>query len=315
MITLAADVGGTSIKLGLVDDGSIIARTSIDSRSRDGLKQQLPRIDGAFRRMLGEAGVGLGQCDALSMGFPSIIDPESGRILDAYGKYEDAPGIDLSAWVREAFGLRFFIENDARVALLGEWSKGAGRGSNNLAMVTLGTGLGTAALIEGRLLRGVHGQAGILGGHLTVRFGGRLCSCGNRGCAEAEASTSVLEAVVREQPEYARSRLRELAPVDFAGLFRLAREHDDCAVKVRARTIEVWAAMIVNLIHAYDPERIVIGGGVLEGANDFWADLVATIHNLAHTPWGKIEIRPAILGGDAALIGCDRLTQEGVLFQ
>jgi glucokinase len=313
MITLAADVGGTRIKLGLVNDGSVVGRATIDARSHEGLKQLLPRISEAFMRLLKEARAGLGQCGAFSMGFPSIIDATSGRVLAAYGKYEDALGIDLPAWAKETFGLKFFIENEARVALLGEWSKGAGKGCKNLAMVTLGTGLGTAVLIEGRLLRGVHGQAGILGGHTTVQFGGRPCCCGNRGCAEAEASTLVLEAVVREQPEYAESRLRELARIDYAALFRFARENDQCAVKVRARTIEVWSAMIINLIHAYDPERVVIGGGILEGADDFLPDLMAMIRDRAHTPWGKVEIRSALLGGDAALIGCDRLIEEGIL--
>jgi glucokinase len=313
MITLAADVGGTRIKLGLVNEGSVVARTSIDARSHEGLGQLLPRISDAFMRLLDEAGAGLGQCGAFSMGFPSIIDAMSGRALAAYGKYEDALGIDLPAWAKKTFGLNFFIENEARVALLGEWSKGAGKGCKNLAMVTLGTGLGTAVLIEGRLLRGIHGQAGILGGHTTVRFGGRPCCCGNRGCAEAEASTSVLDALVREQPEYAASRLRELDRIDYAALFRMARENDLCAMKVRARTVEVWSAMIVNLIHAYDPERIVIGGGILEGAGDFLPDLIAMIRDRAHTPWGTVEIRPALLGGDAALIGCDRLIEEGIL--
>ncbi len=314
MITLAVDVGGTRIKLGLVQEGGVFARTQIDSRSHEGLRSQLPRIKEAFARLLGESGVGLGRCGALSMGFPSIIEPKSGRVLAAYGKFNDAPSIDLREWTRDAFGLKFFIENDARMALLGEWSKGAGRGSNNVAMVTLGTGLGTAVLIEGRLLRGTHGQAGVLGGHMTVRLGGRLCSCGNRGCAEAEASTSVLALVVREQPEFERSRLRGLASVDFEGLFRLARENDECAVKVRAMTIQVWAAMIVNLIHAYDPERVVVGGGILEGKDDFLPDLEDAIGKLAHTPWGNVEIRPALLGGDAALVGCERLTQDGMLF-
>ena len=159
-------------------------------------------------------------------------------------------------------------------------------------------------------MRGKHGQAGVLGGHFTIRPGGRLCTCGNRGCAEAEASTSVLERIILEQPEFMTSRIRELERIDYVGLFRLAREHDACAVKIRARTIEVWTAMIVNLIHAYDPVRVIVGGGILAGADQFFADLVASVKALAHTPWGTVEIVPAILEDDAALVGCDFLARE-----
>jgi glucokinase len=314
LITLAADVGGTRIKIGLVSDANIIARAVLEARSKEGLAQLLPRLAEGFKRLLNDAGISLGACGALSMGYPSILDPASGRIMDAYGKFSDAPATDLSAWANEVFGLQFYIENDARVALLGEWSRGAGKGCNNFVAVILGTGLGTAALVAGHLLRGTHGQMGVLGGHMTVRSDGRLCSCGNRGCAEAEASTATLAAIVRDQPGYIDSRISELSQIDYADLFRLAAAGDMCALRVRERSIHVWAAMIVNLIHAYDPERIVVGGGILEGASDFLSDLVARVHGLAHTPWGKVDIRAALLGDDAALIGCDLVARKGALF-
>ncbi len=218
--------------------------------------------------------------------------------------------IDLRKWARGEFGLDLVIENDARAALVGEWQAGAGKGWDDLVGITLGTGLGTAAIMNGQLVRGKHGQAGVLGGHFTVQSGGRLCTCGNRGCAEAESSTSVLQQIVCEHPGFSNSRLRGLDRIDYAGLFRLAREQDSCAMEIRSRTIGVWAAMVVNLVHAYDPERVIIGGGVMAGAEDFFADLVELVRALAHTPWGTVEIVPAQLGDDAALIGCDVLARE-----
>jgi glucokinase len=79
---------------------------------------------------------------------------------------------------------------------------------------------------------------------------------------------------------------------------------------VRARSLEVWEAMIVSLVHAYDPERVIIGGGILAGAGDFFADLAGSVRARAHTPWGAIGIVPARLGDDAALVGCDILARE-----
>jgi glucokinase len=90
-------------------------------------------------------------------------------------KYKDAPKLDLAAWARNTFGLPLRIENDARMALMGEHYAGAGCGGANILMMTLGTGIGTAAILDGRLLRGVHGHAGCLGGHLTAKFDGRTC--------------------------------------------------------------------------------------------------------------------------------------------
>src|ERR1035438_3648396 len=124
-------------------------------------------------------------------------------------------------------------------------------------MITLGTGLGTAAVIEGKLLRGQHGQAGVLGGHSTVRYGGRDCSCGNIGCAEAEASTAFLEKIAATLPEWNSSSLRKLATLNYAAVFKYAAAGDSCAVKLRDHSLLVWATLAANLIHAYDPEIVI----------------------------------------------------------
>jgi glucokinase len=165
----------------------------LEARSGEGLGLQLPRIASAFGDLIDRARVKRTGCGAVSFGFPAIVDSSTGRVLTAYGKYVDASTIDLQKWARGAFGLDLVIENDARAALVGEWRAGAAKGCDNVVGITLGTGLGAAAIMKGQPVRGMHGQAGILGGHFTVRWGGRLCTCGNRGCAEAEASTSVLQ--------------------------------------------------------------------------------------------------------------------------
>ena len=310
MITLAADIGGTRIKLALVADHSLLAQECIEARSHEGLAPQLPRVAKAFAAMCVQVGVRYEDCCALGVAFPSLIDVETGRVLTAYGKYSDAPQLDLAAWARQEFDLQLVIENDARVAQLGEWQAGAGRGCNDFVMVTLGTGLGTSALVGGQLIRGKHGQAGVLGGHITVRLGGRPCICGNRGCAEAEASTSVLEHNAREHRDFARSRLRSMEMIDYASVFRLAQEQDACAIALRTYSIEVWSTMIVSLIHSFDPERVIVGGGVVTGDPACVAELAGHIRAHAHTPWGQVDIVPALLGDAAALIGAECLVRE-----
>jgi glucokinase len=311
MTALVADIGGTRIKLALVRDQIVLAQELIQARSDEGLAPQLPRIVEVFRQLAARVGIACRDCSALGIAFPSLVaSGDKPRVLTAYGKYEDAPRLNLQLWSDEELGLQLFMENDARMSLLGEWRAGAGRGSNDLVMVTLGTGLGTAVIIQGRPLQGKHGQAGVLGGHLTVRQGGRLCTCGNRGCAEAEASTSVLPQIASEHCEFSKSRLREVSVIDYATIFHLARERDTCSIALRAHCIQIWSALIVNLIHAYDPDRVIVGGGIMAGRDEFLPHLERSVFAHTHTPWGRVEIIPAQLGDAAALIGCEIMVRE-----
>jgi glucokinase len=303
VIALVADIGGSRIKLGLSRERQVLAQQCVEADSSAGLATQLPRIASAFESLCQGAGITVRDCTALAVAFPSLIDSESLRVRTAYGKYPDAPQLDLPRWCRETLGLQLFMENDARMALLGEWQMGAGRGSDDLVMVTLGTGLGTAALVEGHLMRGKHGQAGVLGGHLTVQQNGRRCACGNNGCAEAEASTSVLLPIAAEVTGFSASPLSRCQAVDYATVFELARGGDVCSMYLRDRSLQIWSSMIVNLVHAYDPERVIVGGGIMAGEAGFFAELKDRVLTHAHTPWGRVEVVPGQLGDTAALLG------------
>lgn len=309
LIILACDLGGTHMKIGVVGQGRVLAQVTEAANSRAGLAPALPVLQAAWRRLLGGLNLAPGDCAGISVAFPSLLDP-SGRILDEYGKYPDAMSLDLRAWARAEFNLPLAIENDARMALLGEWKQGAGRGADNLAMMTLGTGLGTAAVIEGRLLRGVHGQAGVLGGHSTVHYGGHPCACGNIGCAETEASTAWLKQVAAGLPEWPASALRDLPGLHYADVFKFAAAGDACALKLRERSLRIWSAVAVNLIHAYDPELIILGGGIMASRDVILPAVTDYVHRHAHTPWGKVRIAGAELGDAAALLAGDWLLRE-----
>ena len=218
--------------------------------------------------------------------------------------------IDLRTWSRAELGLPLAIENDARMAVIGEWQAGAGRGSDNVVMMTLGTGLGTAAVIEGRVLRGKHGQAGVLGGHLTLRYGGRACSCDNIGCAEAEASTAFLAELAKTRPDFAASLLAREPVLDFAAVFPHAAAGDPCAAALRDHSLLVWSSLAVNLIHAYDPEVLVLGGGIMASGDVILPAIRDYVARYAHTPWGKVRVVASELGDTAALVAGEWLLQE-----
>jgi glucokinase len=255
------------------------------------------------------AGVAAADCAGLAFGFCGLVDTAAGRVLSTNAKYDDAPGLDLPRWCRESFGLRLRVENDARLALLGERHAGAAQGADDAVMMTLGTGIGGVAMIEGRLLRGKHFQAGVLGGHFVADFEGRPCTCGGVGCVEAEASTWALPDVCRATPGFEASALARCERLDFEALFACAAEGDRVAAAVRDRCLRVWAAGAVAMIHAWDPEVLVIGGGVMRNAGAVLPAIEAHVRRHAWTPWGKVVVRAAALGDRAALLGAVPLLQ------
>jgi glucokinase len=310
MTILACDLGGTRMKIGIVRDGAVLAQTVEPAKSKQGLAPRLPVLKAAWLRLLDGLGLRPGDCAGVSVAFASLVDGTTGRVLAEYGKFSDAPGLDLRAWARQELGLPLAIENDARMALIGEWRAGAGRGQDNLVMMTLGTGLGTAAIIEGRVLRGKHGQAGVLGGHLTVRYGGGLCHCGNAGCAEAEASTAFLSELAARSAGFERSPMRDAATLNYGLVFKEAAHGDPCAQALRDHSLLVWSSLAVNLIHAYDPELLIVGGGIMASADVILPALREHVRRHAHTPWGKVRVVVSELGDQAALVAGEWLLGE-----
>src|SRR5207248_2646529 len=154
--------------------------------------------------------------------FPCLIDPATQSICSTIDKYPDATQLDLKDWTRQQFALPLLLENDANAALAGEWQRGAGRGCRSVVLMTLGTGVGTSSVIDGVPLRGQHGQAGCLGGHMTIALDGPRCVCGNIGCVETQASTWALPKLAREQPDFERSALAQEEVIDYQTVFRLA---------------------------------------------------------------------------------------------
>jgi glucokinase len=310
MMILACDLGGTRTKIGLVRDGAVLAQTTKPANSGQSLAPQLPALKAAWLRLLAGVNQPLGACSGVSVAFPSLVDCATGRVLTQFGKYADAPSLDLRAWARQEFALPLAIENDARMALIGEWRAGAGRGVDNLVMMTLGTGLGTGAIIGGQVLRGAHSQAGCLGGHLTVRYGGRVCSCGNIGCAEAEASTAFLADEAKARPDFSASALASELSLDFAAVFRQAAAGDPCAVALRDHSLLVWSSLAVSLIHAFDPEALILGGGVMGNEDVIVPAVREHVRRHALTPWGQVRVVASALREQAALVAGEWLLRE-----
>ncbi len=306
MKVLAIDIGGTHVSCGAVDDQRLLEVRSIKTDSGGRLANLLPLLAQTIRELRRThennfAGIGFGFC--------GLVDIAAGRIVSTNHKFPDATDIDLPSWALEEFDLPLVLENDARLALLGERHSGAAQNSDDVVMMTLGTGIGTAAVMGGRLVRGKHFQAGCLGGHFTIVAGGRLCSCGARGCFEAEASTYALPDMCRTWRGFETSPLAHEAKLDFAALFRCA-QGDEVASQIRSRCIEIWAACALSLVHAYDPELLILGGGVMKSSYPILPAIQEHVDSYAWTPWGKVRFCAARLGSNAALLGAVPLLKE-----
>lgn len=309
MLALAIDLGGSHASAALVSETGIVAQRTIPATG-DSFRAMLPALQAMTADLLRNAGVANRSCDGIAFGFPGAVDCRTSRVLATNAKFEDAISFDFQTWAREHFGCRLVLDNDARLALIGEHHAGAARGFQDAAMVLLGTGIGTAVLVNGKPLRGLKNQAGSLGGHLPLRLHGRRCTCGGIGCAEAEASTWALGALCREWTDFPQSALAQSGAVDFRALFAAMDAGDRMAKEVFEHCMDVWGALAVALTHAYSPQVIILGGGVLARANDILPGLQARLNRDAWTPGGAVTIKASALGTSAALHAAIPLLRE-----
>ena len=141
--SVAIDLGGTIIKIGLILDSEIVRFTTISSDSVKGLSHMLPKMEHAIDSLLSEEGISSTDLVSIGLAFPGMVNPVECRVISTNDKYDDACDIDLCHWADSRWGVPFVLENDARLAVIGEWLYGAAKGTGNVVMMTIGTGIGT----------------------------------------------------------------------------------------------------------------------------------------------------------------------------
>ena len=299
------DLGGTVVKVGVVQGGKVLASCRIDADSQGGLARRLHSIGEAIDSLISSLALEKDTLAGVAMAFPGIVDFKRCRVASTNAKYDDAPSLDVEGWFRVRYGAPFVMDNDARMALLGEWLYGAGRGSSNMVMMTIGTGIGTGAVVDGRPLYGRSWCAGALGGHMIVDYRGRRCTCGNIGCTEAHSASFFLPQIIGENTSLSEKFRKDESNFTYKVLFDKYRQADKDAQVVLRECMDVWAGAIVNYIHAYDPEIVVIGGGIMKSADVILPYLQEKVDALAWCPAGKVRLMTSQLGDDAALLSVE----------
>jgi glucokinase len=277
-LAIGIDIGGTNVRAACVDASGRILERLAERTPRDG-PALVSRLV-AMIRSLDRPGVA-----TVGIGVPGRVDARHNRVLS--GGYIDLSAVPLAETIRCETGKRPFIDNDCNMALLAEVATGAARGRRHVAMLTIGTGIGGAVMLEGMVLRG-RCSAGQLG-HVTVESGGLFCNCGRRGCVETTSSGTALGRHIAEAGLPSGTSADEI--------LALARGGDARAVRV----VEDWAkplrAAIDSIVASVDPELFLLGGGLGEAACAAleWAP--------ALSPWYQCQVTPATLGDDAGVIG------------
>lgn len=307
MTILAVDVGGTNVKAGIVRSGAVTHNATLDAQGAKGAEQMMARLAPFLRDLLATAAVR--DCAGVGLALPTLVDSRNTRVLaDMVGKFEGMKIFDVLGWAKQELSLPVKIENDAHAALLGEWRFGAGRGASDLVMLTLGTGIGVSVILGGKPLRGTHSQTGNLGGHIVMQPDGPACSCGGRGCAESLHYVSTIMQVARTDERFASSALAKVDEITYEQLFEFAK-HDALSEHMVERSIDIWGALGISLVHAFDPTRLIYGGGVMKSREAILPGLRERLKR-ACTPWGSVDVVASELGNTAALLGIASLFEH-----
>ena len=312
MVTLALDIGGTRMKLALLENGKIVKEGIVESYRDDKYQKNLDKAEAEGRRMMAELGVG--RIDGLGIAFPGLVNPKEKVVVSANGKFVDAIGYDLTGWVKRTFDCPFILDNDSNAALIGEMTYGCAQDTKDAVMMIFGTGVGAAAVMDGRLIRGKHYQAACIGGHMVIEAGpdATPCNCGNIGCMEANASSWALPLFAKKDPLFESSALSKLDVIDYTNLKACADAGDELAVKLLRRSLDCWSANLCNLIVAYDPEVIILSGGIARMGEALRKPLEEHVHKYAWTPWGHPDIRLAANPEASVVLGLHKLTLDEI---
>lgn len=310
---VGVDLGGTNIVAGaLPEDGSeVVALRSEPTRANQGAEAVIDRIvrmiDTVIAETIAQTGITRKDVVGIGVGAPGPLDRERGVVVTTPNLgWTNFPLRDVIA---ERTGLPVRIDNDANCATLGEWWLGAARGATNVVGMTIGTGIGGGIILNGRLYHGSSDVAGEIG-HTTIDVTGRRCKCGNYGCLEAYASgPSIAERAREALAGDDGSLLLKLVNGDAekitaATVYEAAKRGDDVAIEVVRETARLLGAGVANLLNIFNPDVVVIAGGVTHAGDALFEPLRREVRKRAFRPAVEAcRIVPGTLPGSAGVVG------------
>lgn len=293
---IGIDLGGTSVFGGVINEkGQILKKIKKDTSTANDRIEVLNRIKAVIGELLQDGIIGIG------IGSPGFIDTERGKVLEIGGNIKGWANTDIRKELKTSFPKHpIFVDNDANVAAMGEEWVGSGKDLKNFLMVTLGTGVGGAAFLEKEgILKGQNYQAAEFGHAILYPFGNK-CSCGQNGCVERYISGTAIEARYKEKTGKHKKGKDIFKDID-----------DEISNKIVEEFTKDLAVYLVSLKNIFDPQGIIIGGGVINSKKYWWEKMVKDYKKLSNSP-ETLKILPATYLNDAGMIGAGKLVFERV---
>ncbi|AKA70369.1 ROK family protein [Clostridium scatologenes] len=300
---IGIDLGGTKISGAIADlKGDIVSKYIIPTNSNEGEKVVLDRITIVIEKVIEESKIDKNQILAVGIGSPGPLDAKKGIILTT----PNLPfkNFNIVEPLKNKFNIPVYLDNDANAAAIGEYVFGAGQGTNNMVFITVSTGIGGGAILNGKIYRGNTCNALEIG-HTTIEKDGPKCNCGNYGCAEALASGTAIGRSAKEAVERGeKTSLSSYEKITAYEVFKEAEKGDAVAQKVLDKALNYLGICVANIIASFDPEMVIIGGGVSKGGNIVFQKVKEVVDKRCFKAMSEsTKIVPAALGTDAGVIG------------
>lgn len=306
---IGMDLGGTNIKVALFDQAyHKIAENRVPTEVHAGSDIVLQRMLSGITGLLEQADKKTENIKCIGIGVPGILDMQYGisQFSPNFPKWEDVP---IAAWFEERLHIPTYIDHDVRVNLYGEWYAGAARGKDNVVLITLGTGLGAAFIADGHVMYGTSGNAGELG-HMNMYRPGRPCHCGSTGCFGRYVSGRGMVRTLQEKLENGADSIitkwcaGDLEKITAAMISQAYDSGDQTAIEAMYDTGRVLGYGLINTINIFNPEIIIIGGGMSGAGERLLHTARETVKEYAlKIPGEKCSITTAALNDAAGMLG------------
>lgn len=307
---IGIDVGGTSVVAGVLRrDGTLLSRRAMPSDSQRGIDDGMMRLAALADDVLQDAGIAHDQLAGVGIGASAPIDRAAGRIHNPF-TLPGWEGIPIGPHLSQHLGAPFCLIGDCDAAALGEQWQGAGRGANSLIYITVGTGIGSGIILDGRLRIGV-GGATCEAGHIVIDLHGPECYCGARGCLEMMAAAPAIvkraQAALNDAPILRAHCHGDPQAITAKMIYDTAMQGDGAAMQVMRDTGVFLGIGLASLMNVLGPEKVILGGGVMQGWDLIAPAMFDTLRERgAMVPFDQIGISQAALGLNAGITGAAR---------
>ena len=314
--SIGVDLGGTKILAGIVEKqtGKVVFEVKNKTKKEKGNKKITAKIIETIEELLNSSDIPGEEISSIGLGLAGQVDREKGILINAVNL--DCKDLNVKEILEEKFLIPVNIGNDVEVATFGELKFGAGIGYKDIVCIFVGTGVGSSIVKDGKIHLGASQSAGEIG-HIIVDLNGRACACGGNGCLEAYASRTAIETrilgAVKKGRKSVITELTDGKSISSKHIKKSLEAHDEVVTQYVNEAIDYLAGGIASVINFYNPELIILGGGLIQSVEDFYLQTIkkARAKSLP-TPAAKIEFKKAALGDYSGVIGA-ALLEERVL--